>query len=269
MKAVVAEWLSKRFKSSSDTKRVFVGADSSLVFQSHVADCVIQTWMGARIYVYLIDHELRMREFRQILKENSRYNIGTLFVLDGQLLPADGSTQKLDNWIENLLLLDDSAIYSYFIDGETASLRRVNFTNQPELGHYYTWYSGEFTIEAVNVRKRNIENGFKGTWYLADIASPNYKRQVNHERINQRHHYRTKNTRRATFTPQEDERLQKYCTILNVKPNATEEQVKTAYRNIALRVHPDVSALPQFEADRRFKELQEAYDFFKEINDWT
>lgn len=49
-----------------------------------------------------------------------------------------------------------------------------------------------------------------------------------------------------------------YYTILGVERNATPEQIRKAYRDLARRHHPDVSKAP--DAQTRFTELQEAYD---------
>lgn len=52
--------------------------------------------------------------------------------------------------------------------------------------------------------------------------------------------------------------------ILGVKPSATQDEIKTAYRKLANQYHPDKVAhlgkeLQQL-ADQRFKEIQDAYD---------
>ena len=48
-----------------------------------------------------------------------------------------------------------------------------------------------------------------------------------------------------------------YYEVLGVPKNATKEQVKEAYRNLALQYHPDRNKAP--EAEERFKEISEAY----------
>jgi len=53
-----------------------------------------------------------------------------------------------------------------------------------------------------------------------------------------------------------------YYKILGVERAATAEQIKTAYRRLARKYHPDVSKEPNAEA--RFKEMQEAYEVLKD-----
>jgi curved DNA-binding protein len=53
-----------------------------------------------------------------------------------------------------------------------------------------------------------------------------------------------------------------YYKILGVERTAAVEQIKTAYRRLARKFHPDVSKEPNAEA--RFKEVQEAYEVLKD-----
>jgi curved DNA-binding protein len=53
-----------------------------------------------------------------------------------------------------------------------------------------------------------------------------------------------------------------YYKILGVERAATADQVKTAYRRLARKYHPDVSK--EKNAEERFKEVQEAYEVLKD-----
>jgi molecular chaperone DnaJ len=54
-----------------------------------------------------------------------------------------------------------------------------------------------------------------------------------------------------------------YYEVLSVKRNATEQEVKSAYRSLAKEFHPDRNAGDK-EAERRFKEVNEAYEALKD-----
>lgn len=54
-----------------------------------------------------------------------------------------------------------------------------------------------------------------------------------------------------------------YYEVLGIKRNATEDEVKVAYRKLARKYHPDVSKEP--DAEDRFKEVGEAYAVLKDL----
>src|SRR5215475_6055635 len=56
--------------------------------------------------------------------------------------------------------------------------------------------------------------------------------------------------------------FQDYYKTLGVERLATADQVKTAYRRLARKFHPDVSK--ETNAEARFKEVQEAYEVLKD-----
>lgn len=53
-----------------------------------------------------------------------------------------------------------------------------------------------------------------------------------------------------------------YYKIMGVKRNATQDEIKRAYRRLARKYHPDVSK--EKDAEARFKEIGEAYEVLKD-----
>ena len=49
-----------------------------------------------------------------------------------------------------------------------------------------------------------------------------------------------------------------YYEILGVKREATEAEIKSAYRKLARKYHPDVNKTK--EAEKKFKDINEAYE---------
>ena len=53
-----------------------------------------------------------------------------------------------------------------------------------------------------------------------------------------------------------------YYEIMGIKREATQDEIKRAYRKLARKYHPDVSK--QSDAEERFKEVGEAYEVLKD-----
>lgn len=282
MKKAITQWLKQQFSAVSDVRSVSAGADKALVFQTHDADFVVSTWMGARLYVYLVDEVPRIRDLRGILRENARGSIGSIFFVKRNLLPSEDAVVRMADWQDLLMELQDGFIYCYQVNSNEVLVEQAHFTpSNADPDEYRAWYLTDFHIESVSVRKRELQNSMKATVLVGDIASIAYKRRMNYERVNQRFHYRTKYTQQIppsgnatsggsrVATRREDEQLMKYYAMLGVERSATEAQIKAAFRQMAMKVHPDVSALPRQEATRRIKELNEAYDYIKHFHGWN
>lgn len=52
----------------------------------------------------------------------------------------------------------------------------------------------------------------------------------------------------------------KYYDLLNVQPTASTDEIKKAYRKLALKWHPDRNADNKAEAEEKFKQISEAYE---------
>lgn len=54
--------------------------------------------------------------------------------------------------------------------------------------------------------------------------------------------------------------LEKYYKILEIDTSASKDDIKRAYRRLAMKWHPDKNQDNKEEAEKRFKEISEAYD---------
>jgi len=55
-----------------------------------------------------------------------------------------------------------------------------------------------------------------------------------------------------------------YYKILNVDKNATEQEIKKAYRKLALKWHPDKHVINKDIATQKFKDITKAYEILKD-----
>jgi DnaJ family protein B protein 4 len=51
-----------------------------------------------------------------------------------------------------------------------------------------------------------------------------------------------------------------YYTVLKVPKNATDDDLKKAYRKLAMQWHPDKNPNNKKEAEAKFKQISEAYE---------
>lgn len=69
-----------------------------------------------------------------------------------------------------------------------------------------------------------------------------------------------------TLTILEDKRMAKnYYKILEISENATEKDIKAAYRKLAKKYHPDLNPNNK-EAEQKFREVAEAYGALSDEN---
>ncbi|MEM4630539.1 MAG: DnaJ domain-containing protein, partial [Candidatus Diapherotrites archaeon] len=55
-----------------------------------------------------------------------------------------------------------------------------------------------------------------------------------------------------------------YYEILGVKRDATQEEIRAAYKKLAKKYHPDINKEPG--AEEKFKEIQHAYSILSDEN---
>ena len=54
--------------------------------------------------------------------------------------------------------------------------------------------------------------------------------------------------------------FEKYYKILELEPNASKEDIKRAYKKLAMKYHPDKNQDDKETAENKFKEISEAYE---------
>tara|TARA_B100001250_G_scaffold411327_1_gene439715 strand:+ start:186 stop:629 length:444 start_codon:yes stop_codon:yes gene_type:complete len=58
--------------------------------------------------------------------------------------------------------------------------------------------------------------------------------------------------------------MKNYYEILGINKTANKEEIKAAYKKLALKYHPDKNINNKEEAERKFKEVSEAYEILSD-----
>ena len=238
-----------------------------MIFRGHQPDLIVETWMNSRLYIYIVERAPKTRTIRAILKQNTSASIGTLFLVAADLLPGDGYCGRLQEWQDNLRSLHLGAVYAFERADEGARLLQINFDETAQRNQFIVWHTRDFPCDAVSTRRRDIQSGLRGSWIIGDIASPRFKRRIDEERARQRFHYQTR--RRLDVDSAGGEPINAAYLALEIEVGAGQDAVKEAFRKLAREYHPDVSAHDKGEAERRFKEVQSAYQRIKSHRRWS
>ena len=267
MQQAAAKQIALRFRDIQDVRIATTSADLTLTSRSHEPDIVVETWMNSRLFVYIINAAPKQRHIKSILKQNTKSSIGSLFMVDAALLPDDGYCGRLRAWQDDLRVMNMGAIFAFSHVEQSLSLIQVNMDETTQRNEFIVWHTLDFPFDAVSVRRREYQTNIRGSWYIGDIASASFKRRISEERARQRFHYRTRATRPLDNVQAEP--ISAAYLALEIEVGAGQDAVKEAFRNLARKYHPDVSEHDKGEAEKRFKEVQSAYDRIKSHRRWS
>ncbi|MCY3796277.1 MAG: J domain-containing protein [Chloroflexi bacterium] len=267
MSTAIAEQIKTQFRGIQDVKFASAALQTTLTSRNHAPDIVVETWMNSRLYVYLVEEPPKTRHIRAVLKQNTSASIGSLFLIDAALLPADGYRGRLPDWQDDLRVMNRGAIYAFSDAEKDLRLIQVNMDETARRGHFIVWHTIDFPFDTVSVRRRDFQTNIRGSWHIGDIASAKFKRRISEERARQRFHYRTKQTQALADGP--PEQISLAYLALEIEVGAGQEAVKEAFRSLARKYHPDVSEHDKDEAEKRFKEVTSAYERIKSHRRWS
>lgn len=247
---------------------------------------IISTWTGTIIHGYVLDEVPRTRALKRILSDATRVGIGTLFLLDAALLPADGELATPDEGVQALHALYRDKVYTYRETKDGIQIGQVHFKPVGRGGESETWYGPEVTIKHLPCYRVWVKQpqALRGDWLVANFGTEAFWKQPDY--MTGRSAFRRQNARASGQTryfqwsnaswndvpgegfrtpvehPPESE-LDRCYQMLGLERGASDEAVKTAFRKLAREFHPDVSKLPKDEAEARFKKLYAAYRYIK------
>lgn len=252
---------------------------------------ILQMWTGILIHVHFILTPLRTRQLKRILQEATDVGIGSMFLLDRELLPAPDMRVTVPEWLMALHALTHERVYSVeVLDGEIV-LGQLHFEPIGATGDMAARYGPAPKIDRLRYLRATIKPRYiRGDWQLADFGIDAFWKDPNMPRhggpYTTRYHrpdprdYEWKswssgegggganaqNIPRPNLPAQD--KLQFAYTLLEIEQGASKDEARIAYRRLALYYHPDTSTLPKNEAEARFRELSEAYETIRTANRW-
>lgn len=257
----------------------------------HEPYIVVQMWTGVVFHVHFLAAPVKTRQIRRILQEATDNGIGVMFFVSRLLMPEANLRIAVPEWMLALHALTHERIYTIELkDGEIA-LSQLHFDPIGSSGDMGANYGPAPKLEQLRFLRASIKPRYiKGDWQLADFGAdafwkdPYQRRSTpsgnTYRRPDPREYEwkswtssagweqsRTQDIPRPSV-PSVDRLVTAY-TLLKIERGATRDEIRAAYRRLALDYHPDTSTLPKAEAEARFRELTEAYEFIRVTNKWT
>jgi hypothetical protein len=247
----------------------------------------VNTWTGVVINIFLLEEPVKTRAIRQVLQEGTQVGLGAMFILAANLIPPPETRFEAPEWMLALHAVHRECLYSYTLGGaeEESRIIPVHLEQIANSGNYVAKYGPPITFETLRYTKAAVGPRYiKGDWLVADFGyhalwrDSHRPRQTSYRRpAANDYQWRAwsqttweQNVSQEIPVPQRpvNNLMTKYYQMLELAPEASAHEVKTAFRKLALAVHPDTSNLPKDEAAAKFRELTEAYEFIKRQKNW-
>jgi hypothetical protein len=275
---VVKHWLRARLMGVINVQSCVITPNNSLV---------INTWTGVVINLYLLPEVVKTRAIKSILHGATEIGIASLFVVAADLLPQPNTRFEPDEWVLALHALTNERLYAYAVNEQGPYLTQVHFEQVGSSAAHIAKYGPAITFEQVRYLKVSVKPKYiKGDWQIADFGYHAFwrnpyeqkQRRTEYTRPDPRD-YKWQSWSQTSWDQEKFQdipkpnipirgRLEQAYTLLEVASDATRDEVKIAYRKMALKVHPDTSTLPGEEAQLKFREITEAYEFIKQQRGW-
>lgn len=278
-------WLQGQINDLVGVQRCTTGGQMSITARTPTADLTAHMWTGVRVHVYIVREALKARALKGILQADTGLGIASLFILAGPLLPPRDQNIQPDDWLEAIYALSGDRLYTFT---ETPpALHQVHLERVGTSPYFRVVNGAPVPIEQLRYTRITVRpRALKGFWMGASFSADPARRTNGAARADAGPRYShipygaTHKQSPPPADPPPGEapspgaapprtRLELSYALLEVPHEATREQVKAAFRRLALRFHPDVSELTKEEAEAHFKRLAEAYEYIKASNKWS
>lgn len=256
---------------------------------------VAHTWGGLSIHVYVMWELPKPRTVKRLVSEGTRAGIGTLILVDANLIPDDGERFIPDESLVMLHALFKDRVYTYRVEDDGPHIGQVHFRAFGR-AEVEVWYGPDVTISNLPSYRMWVRTpaSIKGDWLIAYFGTEAFWKSAEATSVREqfRRQYRRQTGETWQFMwngstswnesggerveqqipleppPRPQTKLDRSLALLGLNADAAESDVKAAFRQLARELHPDVSQLPKAEAEARFKEINEAYTYIKMQKRW-
>ncbi len=118
LKQFVLDYLESEFKK---TDRIV-----SFVREDGDSDMQVQLGGGKHVAIYVINRAIRVPEINELLERNTHKHLYTLFLLDGRMVPKDGTQVDPPAWMAMLHTLAHHRLYAYWCDLRNVTIRPIH-----------------------------------------------------------------------------------------------------------------------------------------------
>lgn len=275
----IKRWLCGKLADIESVRHCGLSSDGHLT---------VHTWTGTIIHAHLLDEVVRVRHLKRVLGDATRVGIGTLFIVDAALLPADGALGVPDDGLQALHALFRDKVYTYRQTADGIKIGQVHFKPFGRGSELEAWYGPDVDIKHLPSYRVWVKQpqSMRGDWLVANFGTEAFWKQPDYMAGRSAFRQQQARTRGAQYftwsnaswtdTPGEGYRtpverpplseLDHCYALLGLERGASDDAVKAAYRKLAREFHPDVSKLPKDEAETQFKRLYAAYRYIRAAN---
>ncbi len=214
---------------------------------------------GENVMIHLVERDIDVAEIVNLLTRNAKEGYYTLFILwTDMLLPHDGQLYRPYDWMSALLKLYGGKIYGYEADGQHADIYPVYFEPQVIGLEQQVTYGPSSQMRRIICQTVHTAGGpINGEWRIAEFDDGTARNGQARAAGSKTGGDKSENSDKNQPHNGKRHSMQDYYDILGLELDADAEAVRHAFRQLALRFHPDVNSSP--EAHEHMQQLNVAY----------